>query len=306
MTPRGHRRRPAPAHECCRCRWATAACRSRRTSPGAQARRTRALAAHQRRPRSRRQPSRRNAASLQAFFDELGDRRASIRAVSIDMSGGYERAIGEHTTAEVCFDPFHVVRVAADAVDQVRRDESNAHDGSHTKTGKWARNTCWALLKAPDRDPRSVTGRRAVAGSSWGARATRAPKLARWCFSKEIPDLLAGSRRCCWLPGALPQTPVWDRQSGLHARDGRRPRRSPRSAAQAKVDWHFCAPADPQTKGVVERLHARPRSTAEPADRMRDARSGLATCRVERFSWEELGPFGPSDVVVDARAGAGP
>ena len=93
----------------------------------------------------------RNAATLQAFFDELGERRATIRAVSIDMSGGYEKAIRDNTSAEICFDPFHVVRVAADAVDQVRRDEWNAHDRSHTTTGKWVKNTRWALLKAPDR-----------------------------------------------------------------------------------------------------------------------------------------------------------
>ncbi len=36
----------------------------------------------------------RNAASLQAFFDGLTDeQKASIRAVSIDMSAGYENAI---------------------------------------------------------------------------------------------------------------------------------------------------------------------------------------------------------------------
>jgi hypothetical protein len=36
----------------------------------------------------------RNAQTLQAFFDELGpERAATIRAVSIDMSGGYENAI---------------------------------------------------------------------------------------------------------------------------------------------------------------------------------------------------------------------
>jgi len=66
----------------------------------------------------------RNAATLQAFFDELGDRRHSIRAVSIDMSGGYEKAIRANAPgAEVCFDPFHVVRLGQRAVDQVRRDE---------------------------------------------------------------------------------------------------------------------------------------------------------------------------------------
>jgi transposase len=35
----------------------------------------------------------RNSATLQAFFDELGSRKDSIRAVSIDMSGEYQRAI---------------------------------------------------------------------------------------------------------------------------------------------------------------------------------------------------------------------
>ncbi|TMA27200.1 MAG: transposase [Deltaproteobacteria bacterium] len=35
----------------------------------------------------------RNAQTLQAFFDELGERKRSIRAVSIDMSGGYEKAV---------------------------------------------------------------------------------------------------------------------------------------------------------------------------------------------------------------------
>jgi transposase len=37
----------------------------------------------------------RNSATLQAFFDELGPRKDSIRAVSIDMSGEYQRAIRE-------------------------------------------------------------------------------------------------------------------------------------------------------------------------------------------------------------------
>ena len=101
----------------------------------------------------------RNAATLQAFFDELGPRRATIRAVSIDMSGGYEKAIRDAAPhAEIAFDPFHVVRVAADAVDQVRREEWNAHERSHTKTGRWVKHTRWALLKAPDRQSLAQLG----------------------------------------------------------------------------------------------------------------------------------------------------
>ena len=94
----------------------------------------------------------RNSATLAEFFDELGNRKASIRAVSIDMSGEYQRAIrAAIPQAEICFDPFHVVRLAARATDQVRRDEWNAHDRSHTATGRWVKHTRWSLLKAPER-----------------------------------------------------------------------------------------------------------------------------------------------------------
>ncbi|MGH7718686.1 MAG: ISL3 family transposase [Gemmatimonadaceae bacterium] len=94
----------------------------------------------------------RNAATLQRFFDELGDRKTSIRAVSIDMSGGYEKAIRDNLPgAEIAFDPFHVVRLGQRAVDQVRRDEWNAHERSHTPIGRWVKGTRWSLLKAPDK-----------------------------------------------------------------------------------------------------------------------------------------------------------
>ena len=73
-------------------------------------------------------------------------------------------------------------------------------------------------------------------------------------FSKQTPDLLAGIRRCLWSLGALPQTLVWDRQAGLHARDGRPTETFAAFCGQLRVDWHFCDAADPQAKGVVERL----------------------------------------------------
>jgi transposase len=94
----------------------------------------------------------RNSATLAEFFAELGDRKDSIRAVSIDMSGEYQRAIRHAVPdAQICFDPFHVVRLAARATDQVRRDEWNAHERSHTATGRWVKGTRWSLLKAPER-----------------------------------------------------------------------------------------------------------------------------------------------------------
>jgi len=52
----------------------------------------------------------------------------------------------------------------------------------------------------------------------------------------------------------LPQTLVWDRQSGLHAGGGRPTAEFAAFCGQLRIEWHFCAPADPQAKGVVERL----------------------------------------------------
>jgi transposase len=73
-------------------------------------------------------------------------------------------------------------------------------------------------------------------------------------FSKQTPDLLAGIRRCLWSLGALPQMLVWDRQAGLHARDGRPTDEFAAFCGQLRVDWRFCEPADPQAKGCVERM----------------------------------------------------
>jgi transposase len=73
-------------------------------------------------------------------------------------------------------------------------------------------------------------------------------------FSKEAPDLLWGIARCLWSFGALPQTLVWDRQAGIHARDGRPTAEFAALCGQLKIGWRFCEPADPQAKGAVERL----------------------------------------------------
>ena len=94
----------------------------------------------------------RNAASLKAFFDGLTDeQKVSIKAVSIDMSAGYENAIRDPDNgvphAQVCFDPFHVVQLGGKAADQVRRDEYNRHGRSASDAGKWIKGTRYSLLK---------------------------------------------------------------------------------------------------------------------------------------------------------------
>src|SRR3954447_19696366 len=73
-------------------------------------------------------------------------------------------------------------------------------------------------------------------------------------FTKQIPDLLAGIRRCLWSLGALPHRLVWDRQAGIHGHGGRPSDEFAAFCGQLRVDWQFFEPADPQAKGVVERL----------------------------------------------------
>jgi hypothetical protein len=43
-----------------------------------------------------------------------------------------------------------VVRLADEAVNDVRRAAWNAHRKSTTATGKWLKGVRWALLKAPE------------------------------------------------------------------------------------------------------------------------------------------------------------
>ncbi len=94
----------------------------------------------------------RTGATLREFFELLGDRKNSIRAVSIDMSEPYAGAIRTWLPdAEIAFDPFHVVALAGAAVDQIRMHEWKSKGPSVTPGGMWIKHTRWALLKAPEK-----------------------------------------------------------------------------------------------------------------------------------------------------------
>ena len=83
-------------------------------------------------------------------------------------------------------------------------------------------------------------------------------------FSKSAPDILNGIVRCLWRLGALPRTLVWDREGALHAGAGRPTDAFAALCGRLRVGWHFCEPADPQAKGVVERLQGYMETSFEP------------------------------------------
>lgn len=83
----------------------------------------------------------RDMATLQRFFDELGDERATlITHVSADMASWIARVVAERAPNAVrCADPFHVVAWATEALDVERRRAWNQASGrqrTNPATGK--------------------------------------------------------------------------------------------------------------------------------------------------------------------------
>jgi transposase len=73
----------------------------------------------------------RDEATLERFFDALGDQRAAqITRVSADSADWIERVVTRRCPNAIrCADPFHVVKWATDALDEVRRQAWNAARG---------------------------------------------------------------------------------------------------------------------------------------------------------------------------------
>ena len=88
-------------------------------------------------------------------------------------------------------------------------------------------------------------------------------------FSRQVDDLLWGMSRCIFQIGALPETIVWDREAALHAGGGRPTDPFAAFCGQLPVAWRILEARDPESKGVLERLHRYMRTNFEPARRFR-------------------------------------
>ena len=91
----------------------------------------------------------RSGATVGKFLDELGPQAAAgIDLVSMDMSQAFISKVRERLPhATIVFDPFHVVKLANDAVDQVRRRQVRV---LHPDDAVHVKRTRWVLLKAPE------------------------------------------------------------------------------------------------------------------------------------------------------------
>lgn len=112
----------------------------------------------------------RKAVVLEAFYDQLGEQGcAQLEAVSRDMGPAYKAATDKKApNARQCIDPFHVVKLANLAIDDVRLSEfreakaktvgvaprrgrppKDAPRTVHAQA-RWTKHTKWPLIKDPD------------------------------------------------------------------------------------------------------------------------------------------------------------
>jgi transposase len=136
-------------------------------------------------------------------------RASKLRAVSMDMTGGYAKSVREHAPhATIVIDNYHVVQLATKALDEVRREHWNElrHAGQ-AAAAKQFKHDRWALLKNPDEltDQQASTLAAIRAGGGKLARAWAMKEMVRAIFAPgltvdavgELLDrLLARLSRC--------------------------------------------------------------------------------------------------------------
>ena len=116
-----------------------------------------------------------NAATLEAFYDQLGETGCNqLQAVSMDLGAAFKKATDHKAPqARQCVDPFHLVALANEAINKARRwawniERDKARQAAALAGAKrrgrppagssppprdqvrWVKHTRWALLKDPD------------------------------------------------------------------------------------------------------------------------------------------------------------
>ena len=134
----------------------------------------------------------------------IGERAGQLRAVSMDMTGGYAKSVRRHAPqAVICIDNYHVVQLATKALDEVRRAHWNElRQAGDPDAAKQFKDSRWSLLKNPDdltdRQADTLTALHAAGGKiprAWAmkemVRAIFAPGLSVDAVDELIDRLLA-------------------------------------------------------------------------------------------------------------------
>jgi transposase len=138
----------------------------------------------------------RTAVSVGEFVQAMGAhgaRAEQVKIAAMDMSPAYQKAAREHLPeAKVCFDPFHVMKLAGEAVDGVRKQLRA--QGADVQGALWALRGNWENLKQEQRALRvdlcrrhKALGRALALRESlqetwkWPGSASAALHLKGWC-----------------------------------------------------------------------------------------------------------------------------
>jgi transposase len=158
-------------------------------------------------------------------------RANKLRAVSMDMTGGYAKSVLKHAPqATIVIDNYHVVALASKALDEVRREHWNElRTAGQTDTAKQFKADRWALLKNPDQLTDRQASTLAAVRASGGkvARAWAMKEMVRAIFA---PGLTSRPSTSC-STGSWPasraadcnRSPGWAKRSASTARASSRP-----------------------------------------------------------------------------------
>jgi transposase len=87
--------------------------------------------------------------SLQPFWEQLGRRKKKIKAVAIDMSAAFTKAVRDNLPkAKLVYDHFHVVKLYNEKLSDLRRELYRTTKDADEK--KALKGTRWILLKNPE------------------------------------------------------------------------------------------------------------------------------------------------------------
>ena len=154
----------------------------------------------------------RDRKTVEAFFDQLGEERCKqVELVSCDMAGWISGPVAQRLSDAVrCVDPFHVVMLATDALDEIRREVWNdARRAGEIAAAKDLKGARYALWKNPenltDRQTRKLasvqkTNRRLYRAYLLKEQLRQIYRLPAGQAIRMLDDWIAWARRCRLAP----------------------------------------------------------------------------------------------------------
>jgi transposase len=182
----------------------------------------------------------RDRKTVLAFFDALGEERCKqIELVSADMASWISGPIAERVPDAVrCVDPFHVVMLATEALDQVRREVWNeARRQGNLELARELKGARFAVWKNPE----NLTDRQAAKLASiqhTNSRLYRAYLLKEQLRQIYQLPIAAASRllgRLAEVGASVPAARVHQARTHDHRATRRNPRRDPARPLQPRT-----------------------------------------------------------------------